>query len=57
MSNFYNMTTKERDENDFTLQAIEMIDRGYPVPTENVKELADILKSKHEERLKELQSD
>lgn len=51
MSNkFYKTSKVEIEKNDFMTHAAMLIERGYPVETTNVRELAEILAKKHLER-------
>jgi hypothetical protein len=51
MSNkFYTTSKVEIEKNDFMTHAAMLIERGYPVETTNVRELAEILAKKHLER-------
>jgi hypothetical protein len=51
MSNkFYTKNKEDFKKNDFMSHAATLIERGYPVATTNVRELAEILEKKHLER-------
>jgi len=51
MSNkFYTKNKVDFEKNDFMSHAAMLIERGYPVSTQNIRELAEILEKKHLER-------
>ena len=51
MSNkFYTKNKVDFEKNDFMSHAAMLIERGYPVSTQNVRELAEILEKKHLKR-------
>ena len=47
---FYTKNKEDFKKNDFMRHAAMLIERGYPVETTNVRELAEILEKKHLER-------
>jgi hypothetical protein len=44
---------KDMDDNDFFQLAALMIERGYPVQTDNIKALAETLKKKYKGRVEQ----